>query len=413
MPKGIVTTTRRALLTRTAPVAAALAAGSAAGVTFGVSEPASAATATTLGNSTYLTPTGDTSGASDTSAIMGALASSYHEVVLLPGTFYINSTITLPPDSTLRGCGTATKVKPANGVTGAMFAFTSSEYNFTIRDLQIDGSGGPAVDVFAPAADSNRWWIENIDANNCNGWVVNVNFTKPMAGVVQGVQGSGNAGGIRIVGSSASSAQVTITNVNLQQCTTHEALYLQNAEDVTVTNFNASVAGPAHVPTVHLAGGCQAVLMSGLDVGVFPKPATAAVPVLLIETLSGGSNTEIDISASIFQEGGFGIEVNDASSRLRFRGVIAKENLDVGWLFSGTGTAILVEGCQANNNNQSDLLGISDVNVTSTAHVGLFNFAYCSTNVANSLSVSSGNHVSNVNSTNPGGSSVAGTPNGW
>jgi hypothetical protein len=83
-------------------------------------------------------------------------------------------------------------------------------------------------------------------------------------------------------------------------------------------------------------------------------------------------------------------------------------------VLSGTGSAILVEGCQANNNNQAAAAGVYDVNVTSTAHVGLFSFAYCSPGVANSLHVSSsGNHVSNANPTSPGGKSVAGTPNGW
>jgi hypothetical protein len=175
MRTGGITTTRRALLTRTVPVAAALAAGGAAGVTFGGADAASAATATTLGDSTYLTPTGDTTGAADVAAIRNVLASSLSEVVLLPGTFYLNSTITLPADTTLRGCGPATKVQPAPGITGAMFAFAPSEFNFTICDLQIDGGSStiadnPAVDVFAPGAGSNRWWIENIDVSFCNGW---------------------------------------------------------------------------------------------------------------------------------------------------------------------------------------------------------------------------------------------------
>lgn len=82
----------------------------------------------------------DSAGRRRAAAIMNALASSFREVVLLPGTFYINSTITLPENCTLRGCGAATRAHPATGITGAMFAFTTPGNNFTIRDLQIDGS---------------------------------------------------------------------------------------------------------------------------------------------------------------------------------------------------------------------------------------------------------------------------------
>jgi hypothetical protein len=412
--------TRRILLARSAGLAAALTAGGAVGTALGRAEPALAGTAMTLGGSTYLTPTGDTTGAADAATISQAL-SSFTEVVLQPGTFYINATITIPGNSTLRGCGTATSVQPAAGISGPMFVFAAGAFNMTARDFQVTGpstitSSNPAADVFAPGASASRWWILNIDVNYCNGWVLNPAFAGAMHGVVQAVQGTNNSGGIRIVGtnSAGSTGQVTITNVNLQQCMSDAALYLSNVDDIIVNSLNVSIAGAIGKSAVHLAGGCQAIFMSAIDAGVFPGTATPGVPVLLLETTGTTGNTEVDISGSVFQSGGIGVEVTGNSARLRFHGVIAKRNLGDGWLFSGTGSAILVNGCQASGNNQSSGTAY-DVHVTSTANVGLFAFAYCSSGVSNSLNVTSAsNKVSNVNSTSPGRKTATGTTlNGW
>lgn len=72
-----------------------------------VSTTFSAVTATisgklTLGSTTWLTPSGDTTGAADTTAINNALT-TYQYVRLLPGVFYTNAPILIPPGTTLEG----------------------------------------------------------------------------------------------------------------------------------------------------------------------------------------------------------------------------------------------------------------------------------------------------------------------
>jgi hypothetical protein len=197
--------------------------------------------------------------------------------------------------------------------------------------------------------------------------------------------------------------------------------------DIAVSDFNASTLSSVTLPVVHVSGNCESVSLSGLDVGVTvpaadpppaPQPPVPSANVLWISAsgASGPSPAEIDISGSVFQGGGYGVVVSDASSRIRFRGVMAKKNRNDGWRFDGSGSAILVDGCQAQTNNQANTNDnpntAYDVNVTSTAHVGLFGFAYCSTTVTNSLNLVSGNHVTNANSTSPGGKSTTGAMQG-
>jgi hypothetical protein len=421
--------TRRAMLARSAGIAAAAAAaGGAAGLTLGSGTPAVAA-ATTAGALTYLTPTKDTTGNQDYAAISAALQGGT-AVMLLPGTFYINQTITVPGDATLMGCGPASGLvavaqDTASNTFGgtAMIEFAAGAYNFMVKDMAVGGasnttSSNPAADVFSPGAGANRWWIENIDVNYCNGWVLNPDFTGPMAGIVHGVQGTNNTGGIRIVGTdtSGSSGQVAISDVNLQFCT-NAVLVLQDVDDIAVSNLNA--AGGQAQAVVQVLGGCQDISLSGLDVGMTSRPSGGSVPVLEIASVSGGgSPTEVSVVGSSFIDGGIGVLVSGTASRIRFHNCTAMYNAADGWQFNGTGTAILVDGCSGCSNNESGGTNF-DVRITgspvATAHVGIFQFAYCSTGVTNALNIgTTSNHVSNVNPTYPGGMTTQGdAANGW
>jgi hypothetical protein len=115
--------TRRALITRSAGLAAAVAAAGSAGAVLGSADPAEAQTQTTLAAPVYFTapsvtgawptppaetaamvigPSGDTTGQEDLTYINDALAAGF-AVQLLPGSFYVNGTITIPPGGILCG----------------------------------------------------------------------------------------------------------------------------------------------------------------------------------------------------------------------------------------------------------------------------------------------------------------------
>jgi hypothetical protein len=115
--------TRRAMLTRSAGVAAAVAAAGSVGAVVGSADPAEAQTQTTLAAPMYFTapsvsgawptppagtaamvigPSGDPSGNEDATYINDALAAGL-AVQLLPGTFYVNKTIAIPSGGILCG----------------------------------------------------------------------------------------------------------------------------------------------------------------------------------------------------------------------------------------------------------------------------------------------------------------------
>jgi hypothetical protein len=374
--------------------------------------------ATARGSQLALVPSRDQTGAADSSAITAAFSRGYGEVILLPGTYFLGSPVTIPDDRTLSGCGTGTILVPAKGISGAMVQFGGS--NTMVRDLQVFGgsettSDNPVADVFAPSSGTIRWWICNVAVSYCNGWVLNPQPpVTPMHGSVYAIQGTNNVGGIRLAGGKSHGGQVNIGDVNLQSCETNEALLLQDITDVAVSNFNASVIGQSAASTVHVTGNCQAVTMNGINAGVMGSPGPEAAVLRVDVGASGGSPSEIDFSGCIFQDGGVGVWVSEDASRLRFRGVIAKNNAGDGWRFDGTGSAILVDGCQAIGNNGAGGTA-SDVFVTSTAHVGLFAFAYASPAVASSRQiVPANNNVTDAYSTSPGGRPTAGAaPRGW
>jgi hypothetical protein len=409
--------TRRGVIGGVAVTATAGAAVAAA-VSLGGSSSQTPEKATIHGSQLALVPSQDQTGAADSSAINAAFSRGYAEVVLLPGTYYLGTPVTVPNDRTLSGCGTGTILVPAKGISGAMVQFGG--YNTMVRDLQVFGGSestgaNPAADVFAPMGGAIRWWICNVAVSYCNGWVLNPQPpVTPLHGSVYAVQGTNNAGGIRLAGATSHGGQVNIGDVNLQSCETHEALLLQDITDVAISNFNASVTGQSAMPSVHVTGNCQAVTMSGINVGVTGSPAPGTAVLRVDEGSSGISPSEIDFSGCIFQDGGIGVWVSEDAARLRFRGVIAKDNAGDGWRFDGTGSAILLDGCQAIGNNGSGGTA-SDVLVTSTAHVGLFAFAYASPAVSSSRRIiPADNNVTDAYSTSPGGRPTAGAaPGGW
>lgn len=360
----------------------------------------------------FPTPTNDATGAGDSAAISGILNAGW-SVQLLPGsTYYLKAPLTVPAGGYL-DLGGAT-VQPGSAwstpppVAMITLASGSALKNGTLYGGTNARSSNPATDAITLAAGATRVRVEGITCNYMNGFVFNATVTAAAHCSVAHVIGTNNAGGIKLTAASTGiSAQYNISDVNLQQCETSESLYLQHVFDVLVGRFNSSVFGSAGVPTVHLLGKCTTCYLTQMDCGV-SGTATAGIAVLLLEDNSSASVTDCRVSDSIFQAGGIGIAVNGGTARCQFTAVAAKGNAGDGWQFNGTGTGLAVNGCYGNTN-----LGAGDVNVTSTAHVGLDLFCYASTGTTNSLAVPVTNHVTNANPTSPGGRAGSGTPAGW
>jgi hypothetical protein len=169
---------RRALLT-SAGAAAGLGLGLGVAADLATARPASAAAA----SPTPLTPSGDTTGATDYSAIQAILDNGYAETVVLlgSGTFYVNQTITFKSSQqAIFGQGrNITVVEAVEDFTGTSVIYTGSDTQF----LTVDGLtlAGPTAGDFALNGSSQlnglqqtggaiRGQFTNLHVHNLNGY---------------------------------------------------------------------------------------------------------------------------------------------------------------------------------------------------------------------------------------------------
>lgn len=119
----------------------------------GVRRPAAAAQAAATGGAVTLSPSGDASGATDTTTINKALSGNL-AVYLTGGQWYVDAPLTPPSGTALFGLGTSPPL-PSGALAGAVInvvsAFSgnaavnlSGVQDVAIRDLTIDAAGGPS-----------------------------------------------------------------------------------------------------------------------------------------------------------------------------------------------------------------------------------------------------------------------------
>lgn len=352
--------------------------------------------------------------AGDDGALINVAYGYTNEVRLIPGVDYQLFTGVQVPASGILSGGPGSRLVAQAGLASSMVTLTGN--NSRAQGFQCYGGSGtttnnPAQDAVTPAPGTVRWWIEDILVLNVNGFNVSLVPTGATHGTIRAIKASNCSGGISIHAASIQPVQVALDDIDMQAINGAEGLTLLNVTDVLAGRINIGMTNGGSFPGVHLQGNCQTCLFDSLDIG---GPGTAGVAALLMQSQGGNSPTEIGFNNSVFQQAGIGVEVNDTCGRLRFAGCIAKRNLGDGWQFNGTGAAIGLTVCAGNTNNQSAGTAY-DVNVTSTAHVGMFGFAYASTGATASRNITSvSNNVTDNNPTNPGGLATAGqAPGGW
>lgn len=317
---------------------------------------------------------------------------------------------TIPASTKLDGYGAGSLIVPKAGFTGAEVALLGGN-DSEIAALQIYGgstnrAANPAVNAIGVASGIARCYVTDMTSRYVNGDVL---LGVPAGAVhlhVRRLVGEHNAAGVSLAAGSSQPAQVRIGDLDLQNCETGPALYAAFIEDLAVTDVNASVPGGATSPVIWLEGGCQTGFLKGIDIG-----AGGAGPVMHLDNLSATGPSDFDFDGGTVQGGTIGVLI-DGGTRLRFRGIMSKGNSGDGWQVNNTGQAITIANCAGNTNGGS---GGYDVNITSTAHVGLFGFAYCSTGATAARNITAaGNHVTDQNPTFPGGLGTAGNaPAGW
>jgi len=201
-------------------------------------------------------------------------------------------------------------------------------------------------------------------------------------------------------------AEVNISDCDIQNCETSEILLIQAVTDVLCAGpLNGSVIGTAAVNCITVAGPCETCLLMGLDVG-----GGTGTGVLVFESTAGGSPAEIEVGPGTVQQGNAGVVVL-AGQRLLFAGLWAKANQGDGWLWSGSGSGNVMTGCGGNTNNKGAGTAY-DVDVTGTAHLNNIGFRYISTGVTAGRFLGSSNNYTET--APPSSLTTAGSaPGGW
>lgn len=352
--------------------------------------------------------------AGDDGALINAAYGYVNQVRLVPGVDYQCFTGIQVPASGILSGGPGSRLVPQAGLATSLVTLTGN--NSRATGFQCWGGSGttgsnPAVDAVTPAPGVVRWWVEDILVLNMNGFAVSAVPTGATHGTIRAIKASNNRGGISVHAATTQPVQVALDDIDMQSLNGAEGLTLLNVTDVLAARVNIGMTDGGSFPAVRLQGSCQTCLFDSLDVG---GPGTAGVAALLMQSSAGASPTEIAFTGSTFQQAGIGVQVNDTCARIRFTGCMAKRNLGDGWQFNGTGAAVGLSLCGGNTNNQAAGTAY-DVNVTSTAHVGLLGFAYSSTGVTAARNITSvSNNVTDSTPTFPSGLGTAGqAPGGW
>lgn len=115
-----------------------------------------------------IAPSGDTTGATDTTTIQAALNNtSGNEVLLAGGTYHVNATLTIPPGMTVSGSGMATTVINFTG-TGDCLRITSPTLTVggKLADLTIDGSSAGAGSAGIHMGDISSYRFDDVQVRN-------------------------------------------------------------------------------------------------------------------------------------------------------------------------------------------------------------------------------------------------------
>lgn len=339
-----------------------------------------------VGASGLVLPSGDTTGATDSAAIIHALAAG--TVRLLPGsTFYLSGPVAMTTQGSILDLGGST-IQPGSGWSGSeMVGITAA--NCIVRNGYFYGGSGTTASnptcnaIELTAAPFSR--VEDIRFSNVNGWCVESNCASGSGyGTVLGrLYGLQNAGGIHILGASLTT-QHNITDINFQQTgvasganANLDVLKLEDAEDILVENFQGGISDAGTGSTLHIHGHCASNYFTNLDLGTYPN-GSGSNSVCLIEDGANGSPADIRITNFVFQQGSVGLTYTGAGSKLRFANGRCEANYTHGAVISGSGSEIIFDDCEFGGNGAGASGTNYDLNWSGTATGYVTNTAFMS-----------------------------------
>jgi hypothetical protein len=377
-----------------------------------------------------VSPSGDTTGATDVGNINAALTGfPRKKAVLGPGTFYINAPISPQNDTWLQGSGIlTTTVKQSSTFSGT--TMYQAALSSTISDLSLQGA--TSTTASNPQADGiyitqNGNYIANVTARNIsftniNGWCVH-SYDDGTLGAPVGYffdnlnDGGGNSGGMSFFGASRTMGFI-IQNCSIQASggtsTTLDGLYVQDVYDIEILNSYFSSGGGANTGHGwHFYGHCSngrfvmsepgsgtgtyGTGMCGIKIENGPNGSASIMQFVGMTvqqydnavSLQGGCSDISFTDCEFDSSGSDGVVVNTSGSYIRFincrwaaagsyasNGLKASgTNYDLHW--SGTGTGDVADSLFASSIVASGTAGVqTSVNIASGQQVTFSNVKF-------------------------------------
>lgn len=350
---------------------------------------------TTLGglssilNASYAGGADPTGAAACDNALLAAItANPGGAIVFPPGTYLLNGS-TLPALTTagtvVRGAGmTATTIKLGSSFSAAA-AFSVDADNCTIQDLQIQGASNTITNnpqCLGIQVRGRNVCLQNHHFINLNGYAIKV-INLNAAGShqvnhqahIRNIYMEKTSGGIWLNGQNdtigAMLSDIHGNSIGGGTDTTLDALRLEDAFDVDITNLASSVGSATSGHSIHLVGHCATVRITGGDVGGFPTPASGSGQCAVkIEDGVNGHASSIRLAQLALQTHDTGVSIPGAANDIRFIGCDITQNNNDGVDLAGTGLDIYFRASRLDKNGANPVAAtnVYDVNWTGTSH---------------------------------------------
>ena len=329
--------------------------------------------------------TGNGTTADDTALLnaIAAIPAGRGGIVYLPaGIYLINgaTALTLSQIGThIRGAGPeATKIMIGSGFSAAAAILINAD-DCSVRDLTIVGSS--TTTTSNPNADAIRIQTRRavVDLVHCwyiNAWAVNNIGTAGSSSeyadgaMISRVINRYCAGGVRVLGNSASGYAVNTFLSNIQNVQTGvtsgpasslDGIRIEDAWDVLGENlFSWVTNGLGHA--LHVVGNCAATFIKNFD-GLGPNTASN----VLIEDGANGSPQNVQINGGVIQQGTSGLRITGGASNVHVEMVRFINNQTHGISVEGTGAAIHLRNVFMTQNGAGATGTNYDINWTGTS----------------------------------------------
>lgn len=304
--------------------------------------------------------------------------------VFIPGLSAISSPLSLPSKVGLISTGFgANSTSPTSlyggliatsGFSGAEMVNIATADGTSIRDFMFVGgpnstsASNPGITAAIEVTSSRYPWIQNVHFYYVNGLCIEGVGGASINNVgaqIQQIHMEHTAKGIHWKGVSGSSyvGQAFFSNIHAEVIDNGDALFLEDINDIKLSNIDGAVAGGATSGSMlHIKGNCASHFYSNVDLGAITQSTVS--PTVLIETSSNGSPSNIVIANGVLQKGSVGVQITDGSNII-FKNVTFKsantDNVEVSG--STVGTPIEFECCTFQTGNQSGGTAY-DINLT-------------------------------------------------